>query len=111
VTASSLRDELLHFHAVPNFTEDALRQIAEECGFEEVESGRWGPCPLCHDYVMEVREKEPGDPFLYCGRSYDTDEGGQTVHMLCSFAASVRALRSWRRKGWDVGKPIPERRS
>lgn len=82
-----------------------LITLAEQAGFESFDGeSRFGPCPLCGEFILSIREATPGDPFLYCGRSYRDRNGGL---VSCGFGAGTRALRSWVRKGWRVGKPIP----
>jgi len=93
---------------MPEYTHEDLRQVVEEAGFDMLHDGpRFGPCPLCGGYGLTIREAEPGDPFLYCGRTYE--KFGDGIHECC-FGAGVSALRSWMRKGWRVGRPLPRGR-
>lgn len=78
---------------MPRYTEDDLRAAAEAAGIDEVSKGRFGPCPKCHEYVLSIREREAGDPFLYCGRQVKkhTPTGMAIVH--CPWGEGVDALR------------------
>ena len=85
---------------MPDYTKEDLIEVALQTGLDSPDDYvHWGPCPKCDEWLMTIREKTPGDPFLYCGRLAGP--------RICSFGAGVDQLRRLMAKGWQAGQALP----